>query len=61
MDVSAIIVVLVLTALSLAAIVGLEIYSRKASQKEPAADRTNSRAKSNDLRDRSREAAREEA
>ena len=38
MDLSAIIVVVVLTALSLGAIVGLEIYSRKTNEKDAPAD-----------------------
>ena len=39
MDLSAIIVVVGLTAISLGAIVGLEIYSRKSQQKEAPADK----------------------
>lgn len=45
MDLSAIIVVVVLTALSLGAIVGLEIYSRKTQPTEAPADEACSGAK----------------
>lgn len=45
MDLSAIIVVVVLTALSLGTIVGLEIYSRKTQPTEPPADQAGSGAK----------------
>ena len=47
MDLSAIIVVVVMTALSLGAIVGLEIYSRKNHRKEAPADHTGSGASGN--------------
>ena len=46
MDLSAIIVVGVLTAGALAAIVGMEIYSRKAQPKEASADQNGSVTKS---------------
>jgi hypothetical protein len=47
MDISAIIVVLVLTALSFGAIVWLEIYSRRTQPKESASDQTGSGIKRN--------------
>lgn len=47
MDISAIIVVIVLTALSLAAIVWLEIYSRRNHRQETPADRSGSGVKDN--------------
>ena len=48
MDLSAIIVVGVLTAGALAAIAGLEIYSRRTQPKEASADQNGSVAKSSD-------------
>ena len=47
MDLSAIIVVLVLTALSFAAIVWLEIYSRRSGPEKPIADEARSNIKNN--------------
>jgi hypothetical protein len=42
MDVSAVIVVIVMTTLSLAAIVGLEIYSRKSNRKGATSEKATS-------------------
>jgi hypothetical protein len=42
MELSAIIVVVILTAMSLGAILGLEIYSRKTQPTEASADRADS-------------------
>lgn len=47
MDLSAIMVVLVLTALSLGAIIWLEIFSRKTRPKELASDQTSTGIKRN--------------
>lgn len=49
MDLSAIMVVLVLTALSLGAIIWLEIFSRKTQPKELTPDQTGSGIKRNNL------------
>jgi hypothetical protein len=49
MDLSAIMVVLVLTALSLGAIIWLEIFSRKTQPKELASDQTSTGIKRNNL------------